>query len=294
MKRASARRAWWYLAIGGVATLLALVLPFAAAREGLYLLACIQVAPVLYVAWRSNRLPGRIAVTLGGVGLLYGTAQLITGDSPTYESPVATALGLMATACIAVGLTLLLRNRDERGHRGLLGDALIVALGSWIISWALLVQPIVGSTGHTAWSTVLYGAYQPTTSVGLFLIVVLLLNFANRPVSMWMVAGALTCNMLGDLLYALIDAGHVGTGADRLGLPLYVAGYFTAGAAFLHPSLESIYRSAPPTHRPMMGRLIVTTSSLAVTSATTLPSGPSTLCGPPLQKYCTRFVPFGT
>jgi len=262
MKRASARRAWWYLAIGGVATLLALVLPFAAAREGLYLLACFQVAPVLYVAWRSNRLPGRIAVTLGGVGLLYGTAQLITGDSPTYESPVATALGLMATACIAVGLTLLLRNRDERGHRGLLGDALIVALGSWIISWALLVQPIVGSTGHTAWSTVLYGAYQPTTSVGLFLIVVLLLNFANRPVSMWMVAGALTCNMLGDLLYALIDAGHVGTGADRLGLPLYVAGYFTAGAAFLHPSLESIYRSAPPTHRPMMGRLIVTTSSL--------------------------------
>ena len=38
----------------------------------------------------------------------------------------------------------------------------------------------------------------------------------------------------------------------------------------------------------------VTTSSPAVTSASTLRSGPSTLCGPPLQKYCTRVVPFGT
>ncbi|MDP2291994.1 MAG: EAL domain-containing protein [Actinomycetota bacterium] len=262
MKRASALLAWWYLAMGGIATLLALVLPWPSAREAIYLLACVQVGGVLYVSYRRSLIPLRLAIVLGCVGLLYGMAQLLTGDAPTYESPLATALGLIATACIIAGLVMLLRTRDTRAHHGLLGDALIVGLGSWIISWAALVQPIVSNTGKTAWSTVLYGAYQPTTSVVLFLVVVLLLNFTERPASMWLLAAALSFNLLGDLIYALMDAGHVGPGADRVGLPMYVAAYFSAGAAFLHPSIATIHRLQAPPNRQMMGRLIVTTSSL--------------------------------
>ena len=275
MQRASALRAWGYLAIGGIAAVLALVLPFATAREGLYLFACIQFVPVMYISWKSNRLPGRVAAITSAVGVLYGTAQLVTGGSPTSEGTLATALRLTATVCIVVGLTLPLRSRDVHGHRGLVGDALIVALGSWIITWALLVQPIVSNTGHTAWSTVLYGAYQPMASLGLFLIVVLLLNVSERPASMWMLATALICNMAGDLVVALITAGYINAGADRVGLSLHVAGLFTAGAAFLHPSLESAFRSSPPTHRPMMGRLIITASSLVfpvIVLAGTVPS----------------------
>ncbi|MGB8858864.1 MAG: EAL domain-containing protein [Ilumatobacteraceae bacterium] len=262
MKRASALLTWWYLAIGGIATLLALALPWPLARESLYLLACAQVAPTVIISYRRGLVPRSLAVVLGAVGVLYGTAQLITGDEPTYQSPVAIALGLTATACIMIGLILLLRSRDASSPRGLVGDGLIVALGSWIISWAVLVQPIADQAGSSAFSTILYGAYQPTASVVVFLIVVILLNSAERPVSMVLLAVALACNLLGDMIYALMDAGHIGSVGDRLGLPMYVAAYFTAGAAFLHPSITTLNRSPAPAGHQMMGRLILTTSSL--------------------------------
>ena len=261
MKRVAGIQAWWYLAIGGIATFLAFVLPWSAAREGMYLLACAQVAPTLIVSYRRGLTSAPLAALLGAVGLLYGIAQMLSGDGPTYEQPIAIALGLTATGCIIGGLVVLLRSQDAHSA-GLLGDSIIVALGSWIISWAALVQPIVSNTGKAAWSTILYGMYQPTASVVLFLVVIILLNNSQRPVSMWLLATGLSFNLLGDLLYALIDAGHLGGGAERFAIPMYVAAYFSAGAAFLHPSIATISRSSPPANRLMMGRLIVTTSSL--------------------------------
>ena len=119
---------------------------------------------------------------------------------------------------------------------GLLGDALIVGLGAWVISWAALVQPIADQTGTTAWSTVLYGMYQPTASVVLFLVVVVLLDQRHRPASMWLLAGALTFNLVGDLLYALIDAGHICRGDG------------TGGIADVHRRLLLCRRRLPAPH----------------------------------------------
>ncbi|MDO8364274.1 MAG: EAL domain-containing protein [Actinomycetota bacterium] len=262
MKRASALVTWWYLAAGGVATVAALVSPWPALREALYLLACAQMAPALWLSYRRGLASARLAILLAVVGVSYGAAQLLTGDEPTYQQPAAIALGLLATGCIIAGLAVVLHMRDDRGHEGLLGDALIVALGAWVVSWATLVQPIVSHTGKTAFGTILYGVYQPTASVVLFLLVVVLLNYSPRPASMWLLAAALTGNLLGDLVYALIDAGHVGAGGERVGIPMYIVGYFCAGAAFLHPSINTLGHAATPANRQMLGRLILTTSSL--------------------------------
>jgi diguanylate cyclase (GGDEF)-like protein len=256
---------WWYLVTGGIATVLAVALPWAGVREAIYLFAAVQLAPTLLVSYRRGLIPAKLAGLLGAVGLLFGAAQLISGDAPTYETPLAMALGLLATACITGGLIVLLRNQGRDRYPGLLGDAIIVALGTWIISWAALVQPIVNTAGTAAWNTVLYGVYQPTSAVVLFLVVVILLNSVQRPVSMVLLAIALGCNLLGDLTYALMDAGHLGAAGDRIGLPMYVAAYFAAGGAFLHPSIATItHTTPPPATRPIMGRLIVTTSSLVI------------------------------
>ncbi|MEQ1700739.1 MAG: EAL domain-containing protein [Ilumatobacteraceae bacterium] len=262
MTREKTLLSWVYVGVGGAAFLLAAALPWSTAREAIYLLACAQVAPTLFLAYRRGMVPARLALVFGAVGVLYGAAQLITGDAPTYQTPVAVALGLTATGCIMAGLVLLLRNRDPRGLRGLIGDGLIVALGSWIISWAALVQPIASLKGSSAFSTTLYGIYQPTASVVLFLAVVLLLNSTERPRSMLLLGVALGCNLLGDMIYALMDAGHIGSVGDRIGLPMYVLAYFSAGAAFLHPSIKVLNRTTAPPNRQAMGRLIVTTSSL--------------------------------
>jgi diguanylate cyclase (GGDEF)-like protein len=77
-----------------------------------------------------------------------------------------------------------------------------------------------------------------------------------------MIAAALTFNLVGDLLYALIDAGHLTAGAERVAMPMYIAAYFSAGAAFLHPSITRISDQQALPNRHAMGRLIVTTGSL--------------------------------
>ncbi len=264
MKRVSALLTWRYLAIGGIVTVLALVLPSASVREALYLLAAIQLAPLVYYAWRRGQIPARMAGLIGAVGLLYALAQVVSGDGPTYETPLALALGLSATGCILGSLAVLIRGQGENAHPGLLGDSIIVALGSWIISWAILVQPVVNNASTTAWTTVLYGLYQPSGAVILFLVLAILFNNSQRPAAMWLLAMGLTCNLMGDLLYALIDAGHLTAGAERFALPLYIAAYFSAGAAFLHPSIANIGQSSVAPGRQLTGRLVVTITSLVL------------------------------
>ncbi len=263
MNRASGLLTWWYVALGGMATVLTLALPWTGARQAIYLLAAVQLAPIVLLSYRRGLIPAALAGLLAAVGVLFGLAQLLSGDAPAYETPIAMALGLLATGCITAGLVVLLRTQGFSRYPGLLGDSIIVAMGTWIISWAALVQPIVSTSG--AWNTVLYGVYQPTSAVVLFLVVVILLNSVQRPVSMVLLAIALGCNLLGDLIYALMDAGHVGAAGDRFGLALYVAAYFAAAGAFLHPSIATItHTGPPPANRPIMGRLIVTTSSLVI------------------------------
>ncbi len=273
MKRASALLTWWYLATGGIAAFLALVLPWAGAREALYIVAAVQLVPVMFLSWRRGQVSVRVAALAAGVGLLYALAHLASGDGPTYESPLAIALGLLATGCILVGLVVAVRGQGP--HPGLVGDSIIVALGSWIISWVMVVRPIVDNAGTTRWSTVLYGLDQPSAAVVLFMVLAILLSNSSRWAPMWPVAVGLTCNLLGNLLTALVDVGHLTVGADRVALPLHIAACFSVGAAFLHPGIAAIDQRAAVPGRQLTGRLIVTIASLVapvVVLAATAPS----------------------
>ena len=264
MKRAPALLTWWYSTTGGIVTILALAVPWAGARAALFLVAAIQLVLVVFYSWRRGQLPARTAGLIGAVGVLFALAQLVSGDGPTYETPPAIALGLLAAGCIVGGLVVLVRRQGVQAHPGLLSDSIIVALGSWIISWAALVQPIVNNANTTAGSTFLFGLNQPSAAVILFLVMAILLNNSQRPAAMWLLAAGLTCKFLGDLIYALIDAGHLAVGIERLGLPLYIAAYFAAGAALLHPSISSIGESPAGPSRQLTGRLIMTIASLVL------------------------------
>ncbi len=264
MKRASALLTWWYLGIGGALTLAGVVVPWSGVRDTLYLIACVQIVPAVIVARRRNKVSSALLGLLAAVGICYFAAQLLSGSDPVYTSSVATVLGLAGTASIIGGLSVLLKRRGATRNDGLIGDALIVGLGAWVISWAALVQPINNKTGGASWGNVLYGMYQPTASVVVFLVVVVMLNNRHRPASMWLLAGCLTANLLGDLLFALMDADHLGPHAERFATPMYVAAYFLAGAAFLHPSISTMMRPQTNTSRQLLGRLILTTSSLVV------------------------------
>ena len=94
-------------------------------------------------------------------------------------------------------------------------------------------------------------------SVVLFFAAILLLSRHQRPPALWMITMALLFNMAGDLLYALMDAGHLGTSTEHLALTAYVAAYFSATSGFLHPSIRELGRPQPnpPPHREHQHRV---------------------------------------
>ena len=264
MEREHARLSWGYLALGIAATVLCLAATDIALTESVYMIAALQVFPILFIAHHLQHISWRPILLFGAMGLAYAGERFTTGDAPTYTSPVAVLFVLAAAACMAGTLILLIRHSLPGPIRGLWGDALIVALGTWIISWAVFVQPIAQARGNHALGIVMYGLLQPTSSVVLFFTVVLLLSRHQRPPALWFIAAALMCNMAGDLLYALMDAGHLGAAAERLALTAYTAAYFTATAAFLHPSVRELGRPQPNPRPDSLARLVVTTAALLI------------------------------
>ena len=262
MKRHPALLSWWYMGTTAALTLLCAFAPSQSVRDGVYTAAALQVLPAVLIARRRNQFSWRPLALFASVGLLYTGEQFASDGGPTYQSTLAIMLGLAAVVCLAVGIGVLLHQSMQSRAKGLWGDALIVALGSWIVSWAALVQPITNDAGTRAFGAVLYGFYQPTASVVMFLVLAVILSHRERPPALWFIAAALASNMLGDLLYSLMDAGHLGDGAARIALPLYSGGYFLACAGFLHPSISNLGRPQPRQRADTLGRLIVTTSSM--------------------------------
>ena len=246
-------------------TALCFAVPSASLRETIYVAAALQLIPVVVFArWRNNLSWYPVAFIIGVAGL-YVLEHFTSGSGPSYESPLAVSFALAAVGCLVGYLTVLLRTNTTGyssgdGH-GLWADALIIALGAWIVSWAVLVQPI-RDIADAGIGIVLYGLYQPASSVVLFLVAVIVLSRKQRPPALWLLAAGLALNMAGDIVFSLIDAGRIGAGAERLALPLYVAAHFCAGALFLHPSISQLGKTPvgpPPTS---LARLAVTFASL--------------------------------
>ncbi|MEI7547049.1 MAG: EAL domain-containing protein [Actinomycetota bacterium] len=264
MKREPGRLSWWYLGVGVALAAACITAGQNSVRESIYFLASLQVVPSLFLALRLRHISWRPVALFCGVGVLYAGEQAASGGGATYRSAVAVVLVLCAGVCMACCLIVLIRSSLPGPTRSIWGDAIIVAVGTWIISWATLVQPIAKLNGKQALGIVLYGLSQPTSSVVLFFTAVLLLSRHQRPPAIWMIAIALGFNMAGDMVYALMDAGHVGAGIERVATTAYVAGYFTATAAFMHPSIREMGRPQPNPKPDSIGRLIVTTVSLLV------------------------------
>ncbi|MBI4883874.1 MAG: EAL domain-containing protein [Actinobacteria bacterium] len=263
MKREPALLRWIYTVVGVAMTTLSFSMPGGQARDAIHLAAALQLLPVVVFARWRNRLSWYSVALMGSVGGFYALRQLAADGSPTYAAPIAAVFALAAGVCLVIGLASLLRSGGDRYATGLWGDATIVAIGSWIVSWAVIVEP-VRKLADDSWRAALSGLYQPTTWVALFLAAVVMLSRHRRPTAMWLAGAGLALNLLADLIYSLLDAGHIGSGTARLAIPFYVAAYFCAGAAFLHPSISELGRPQPIPAGDSIGRLIATIASLVV------------------------------
>jgi diguanylate cyclase len=278
LKRALAPLTWWAIGIGYTLALAVIVLPVTWLGTAAYLAASLTLVAATFIAARVHRVNRRFVAAVSAIGGFYAASQIVDslGDAAAYTR-ISNLLGLCGSICIIISLVNMLSGRASANIRSVLGDALIVGLGSWLISWVALIEPALRNRGGSLGDSILDGSYQPAGTVVLFLLVLLLFSGSGtRQASVWLVTVAMAFNFAADVLWGLAAAGYLGDGATRTSMALYVAAYFTAAGAFIHPTVVWLKRSVgEPINNRTFGRLILTTSSLIIPIIALAATGPA-------------------
>lgn len=264
MASPSPRPSWYFTALGVAFGIASAVLGTGIA-DTLYVVAMLQLVGATVIAARAKRLDPGFLVLSGLVGLCYLVANLLSSDAPSYEAVLPALFGLFGTFCIIAAVGIVLSRRRNGLGDGVAGDAMIIGLGAWILSWVVLVQPVLADTTAPIPAAILFGFTQPMACVLLFMVATLIFTRLERPPALWLLAAALFCSVVGDLTYALMSVGHVGLGAERYGTAFYVVAYFLGTGAVLHPTMHSVIAGRPEaTETAPFGRLVVTTFALVI------------------------------
>ena len=278
MKPALATVAWWVVGVGYAVAISVLVLDLRWLPAAAYVFAAGGLVAATGIAAVISRVNGKFIAAVAAIGCFFAASQAVDSAGTTSGfSRASDVLGLCGSICIIVALLHLLRNRALADIRPVLADAAIVGFGSWLISWVALIQPTLSHRDGSLGSAVLAAAYQPAGTVVLFLLVLLLFSGpGSRQPAVWLVTVAMAFKLGGDILWGLHSAGHIGNGASRAALALFVAAYASAAGAFVHPTVVWLKRSTTEPASPRIyARLILTASSLVIPIIALAATGPA-------------------
>ncbi len=143
---------------------------------------------------------------------------------------------------IALGLSMLVGKRQDRPDWRVLCDAAILAIGSALVVWVMLVDPLV--TDPTL------GPVERAVSVAYPIGDIMLLGVLARIVvlpggltaALRLFALSLVASLVGDVLFALLALDH---GTTSFVDGVFLAGYALWGSAALHPSIAASPQAIP-------------------------------------------------
>ena len=239
----------------------------------LAMLACVALAV------RHGRVQQSIGmvVAIAGLGFAVECLGAIAEMPSEVVGVAATVAGLLASVTVVVALYRLLYVRSGAMADGVFGDALIVGLGTWTVTWVVLIHPRLELANPDQTLAVIDSFQQPLSAIALFLVALLLFTDHERRASVWLLGGATTAMVGGQTFHAITASGHLGHDSNYVGAALTIAGLALAAAAVSDSSAETLMTTQPTSRTPrVMGRLIITTASLVIpliTLAVTEPSG---------------------
>jgi hypothetical protein len=113
-----------------------------------YLCASLTLVGATFLAARVHRVNRRFVAAVSAIGGFFAASQIVDslGDSGTYTR-ISDLLGLCGSICIIIALINMLSGRASANIRSVIGDALIVGLGAWLISWVALIEPALRNRG---------------------------------------------------------------------------------------------------------------------------------------------------
>ncbi|MGD9999509.1 MAG: putative bifunctional diguanylate cyclase/phosphodiesterase [Ilumatobacteraceae bacterium] len=276
MSRTYGRFANWYFLVGLTVSVAGGIWPETIGGPS-YLFATLQIAPVMILSSRVNKVSRGLIMSISLLGAWYAATSIVGAAFGDTGIPrlITNIMDMLGSFLIVFVMVMLVRRRRNLNANAVIGDAMIVGLGSWLISWVAFLQPTLAISTEPLISSLIEGLYQPTGSVILFLMAVYLFTETSRNPSSFYVGGAVLSVLLGDLMYSLVGAGHVGDGILAHTDTFYTLGYFSIAAAFLHPSIAALDNTeGSGDSQRLLGRLIITTSSLIFPVIVLASSGP--------------------
>jgi len=259
------RSAWGSLGLGALLAFLHVAVDSASFGAALYASAAIGAVVATLVSARWNRLDRRILV-----GFLVIAASVVVGQALSGPARgavphlVAESLFLLVQITLVVGLLIVVQRRIGRDPIGVLADASIFALGTWVVLWIVVVRALFDAASDEPAVAVMRGVTFSFAAIVLFLLATLLIGDSDNGAVVWLATCAIVASLAGDVLWAFHEAGSAVIALGIRNSP-YVLSLFAAAATLLHP--EANLLTAQGAHRavrPIAGRLIVVVAGFAV------------------------------
>lgn len=230
------------------------VSPFAAALGGLSLVAAL-------LGFQRHRPP--FFVFAASMTSLAGFAVALIAETQSSNPETIEIIHLIALVVVAVGLLRFYQSNAIARRSRVFVDGIIVAMGSWLVTWILLVQPAIENQTSSSLTTV-RALVMGTAVVVLFLFALVVFAQATSSTSLIFFACAITSALAGVILREVSFADNVSLSDTQYSLPFLLAAAFT-GSAFLHPTSRALtsHRSTRTT-TPLMYRFVTITTALIV------------------------------
>ena len=215
----------------------------------------------------------------GAVAACFAVSTTLTVVFGERTDTIEQSFVLLGTCALLAAVVHLLGLRHPAARAGLLGDAVIVGMGGWIVTWIALVRPLSDRTDGHRWDGIIASIAQPLGLVALlFTVLLLVTERVRRPVELF-IGAAIVTGLVANFLGALVDAGQVSTDLSEVSAALFLLGTALFTAGLHHPSVVTLTVEQPTRTTPRAyGRLVVTTIAVAVplvVLAVTEPAGMS-------------------
>ena len=240
--------------------------------------AASAVAASIALSLLVHRSGAALALSSASVSVVTGWAAYLisTGDSPDSVSTARDILLLASQVLLALVLVGAARMRLRSDSRAVVGDGLIVGLGSWIVLWVVLLSPALRDTPGPTASTVLPAVTLGVLSIVLFLVATSLFSDEQPSAAVIFGVAAVLMVVAGEIL-RLVDARADISLDRRFVLAPFMAAAFLLSALLLHPSSRTLLSPSRSRRTPaLMTRLVGTTASMTapvILLAVTDPSG---------------------
>ena len=262
-ERTLERASWLCLGTGAATSFAHLVIRSETFGNVVYAIAVASVALSAGASARSHRLDRRILLGFAVITCSVTSGQILSRDSLGVTAHfVGEFFFLIVQATLIFGLLVVVQRRIGREPVGVLADASILSLGTWLVLWITVLRPLFDTITDEPAVVALRGVTFSLSAVVLFLLATLLLGDSENNTVVWLATCAIIASLIGDLLWAVSDARLTDISQSVLNAP-YVLALFAAAATLLHPEIrfltaQGAYRST----RPLAGRLVVVISGL--------------------------------